>query len=263
MAAATDQTGAGTPTGGSTSADALDAIIQQLTASLGGGAGSQTLSGNPWDVTFALNAPVYTRQAAPRPLVNGKPLIGPYEGETKVVPSQVTGADYLQTTLAKTMDPHAVSELQARLAKLGMLAPDTYNVGDGTDAGTQQAMAGVLRVAALKGMTPDDALNYLEKVTPPSQTLAGQEKAKQQSESQARAKAAYDSYIGSLQSVYMRTWGTPPPPGYVDRAAKSGMNIYEFEAHERSKPAFEQSAQGQTERLNIEAQIAQWMGRGA
>jgi len=257
----TDLTGTGTPTGGSSGVDALDAIIAQLQGQNQAGAAG-TLSGNPWDVTFALDAPVYTRQVAPRPLVNGKPLIGPYAGEGgKVIPSQVTGADYLQTTLAKTMDPHAVSELQARLAKLGMLAPDTYNVGDGTDAGTQQAMAGVLRVAALKGMTPDDALNYLEKVTPPSQTLAGQEKAKQQSESQARAKAAYDSYIGSLQSVYMRTWGTPPPPGYVDRAAKAGMNIYEFEAHERSKPAFETSAQGQTERLNLESQIAQWMGR--
>lgn len=257
-----DQTGTGTPPGGSGSQDVLSIIASLGQSGLlgGGGNSSPTLNDSPWDVSFGLDSPVYLKQKASIPEVEGPGGQANRLESTQVVQSDKTGQQFLMD-MAKGMDPHGVSELQARLAKLGLLAPDTYNVGDGTDQGTMNAMAGVLRVAALKGMTPFDALDYLEKVTPKSQTLAGKEAAAKQSDAQAAQKAAYDSYLGNLNSVYMRTWGVPAPPGYVDRAAKSGMNIYEFEAHERSKPAFETSAQGQTERLNLESQIAQWMGR--
>lgn len=232
---------------------------------------TQNFTGNPWDPTYALSAYVYHDnptygKRVPRSAVAPSGFVGPVNqglvpgGDQKYVLDQKTGEQYLQD-LSK-FSPHDISQLQADLTNLGLLSPDTYRVGDGTDERTMAAMAGVLRVAALKGLSPGAAIEYLQKTTPASQTLEGQKKAAGQSDAQARQKAAYDAYIGEMNSAYLRTWGTSAPPGYVDRAAKAGMNVYEFQAHERSKPAFLQSAQGQTERLNLESQIAQWMGRG-
>lgn len=236
----------------------------------GGAANQQNFSGSPWDNTYALSAYVYKanpiygkrqpRNAPPgfvgpvsQPLVKGGAT--PFTLDTAT-----TGQDYLNQ-FAK-VDAHAVSGVQAQLAELGLLQPDSYRVGDGTDERTMSALAGVLRVAALRGISPDAAIDYLKKTTPQSQTLEGQKKSAAQSDAQARQKAVYNSYLGDLQSAYMRTWGVPAPPGYTERAAKAGMNVYEFQAHERSKPAFFSSAAGQTERLNLESQISQWMGRG-
>lgn len=238
-----------------------------------GDTSGQQFSGNPWSDTWALDAYVYkSNPIYGKREENYRPpgFVGPIDSH--VVPGAntkylldtgstgKTGTQYL-SDLAK-VDPHTVSQLQADLANLGLLQPDSYRVGDGTDERTLQAMAGVLRVAALKQISPDDAITYLKKYTPESQTLAGQKKAATQSLAQESQKAAYNTYLSDLQSTYLRTWGVPAPAGYVDRAAKAGMNIYEFEAHERSKPAFMNSEAGQTERLNLENQIAQWMGRG-
>lgn len=44
-----------------------------------------------------------------------------------------------------------------------------------------------------------------------------------------------------FKSIYLSLWGEPPTQDYIMAAAKSGMNSYEFEQHERAKPAFAQT----------------------
>lgn len=53
-------------------------------------------------------------------------------------------------------------------------------------------------------------------------------------------KAPPDPYapiMRSFFSAYFKIWGTLPPPGYVEGAARS-MNLYEFIDQERKKPAY-------------------------
>ena len=47
----------------------------------------------------------------------------------------------------------------------------------------------------------------------------------------------YAPIMRSFFSAYFKIWGTLPPPGYVESAARS-MNLYEFIDQERKKPAF-------------------------
>lgn len=42
-----------------------------------------------------------------------------------------------------------------------------------------------------------------------------------------------------FRSIYIDLWGEPPTVDYLKAAANSGMNSYEFEQHERMKPAFQ------------------------
>lgn len=69
--------------------------------------------------------------------------------------------------------------------------------------------------------------------------------------------AQYKQY---LVAKYIQLWGVDPPPGYIDRAAAAHMNIFEFEAHERAKPAFKSSQTYQEERINAEFSLAQQLG---
>lgn len=71
------------------------------------------------------------------------------------------------------------------------------------------------------------------------------------------AKAQHEQ---QLIAIYLGLWGTPPPPGYIERMASSGMNVFEFEAHERSKPSFKFSPRYQEERIAISLQLAQRFG---
>lgn len=47
----------------------------------------------------------------------------------------------------------------------------------------------------------------------------------------------YAPIMRSFFSAYFKIWGTLPPPGYVEGAARS-MNLYEFIDQERKKPAY-------------------------
>lgn len=67
-------------------------------------------------------------------------------------------------------------------------------------------------------------------------------------------------YMQGLVQTYLSLWGLAPPPGYVERIAASGMNIFEFEAHERAKPAFDRSMRYQEERLQTELEMARYFG---
>lgn len=53
----------------------------------------------------------------------------------------------------------------------------------------------------------------------------------------AKAPDPYAPIMRSFFSAYFKIWGTLPPPGYVEGAARS-MNLYEFIDQERKKPAY-------------------------
>jgi len=46
--------------------------------------------------------------------------------------------------------------------------------------------------------------------------------------------------VQRFETVYVGLWHDDPPPGYCEAAART-MNIFEFEANERAKPAFQSS----------------------
>lgn len=154
-------------------------------------------------------------------------------------------------------DAHSVSQMQADLANAGLLQPESYRVGDGTDERTQAAILSAARVAQLKNISLSEAIAWQKAHPIPSETKEG----KAASEANAQAKAAEDAYRSDLTNAYMKTWGINPPGGYIDRAMSAHMNVYEFQAHERSKPAFENSPLYQMERVNLNANIAQMTGR--
>lgn len=47
-----------------------------------------------------------------------------------------------------------------------------------------------------------------------------------------------DIWISQVVQMYLRVWGVPPSQQWIDQAKNSGMNVYELEQSERSKPAF-------------------------
>lgn len=71
---------------------------------------------------------------------------------------------------------------------------------------------------------------------------------------------AKGQYVQSLIQTYMSLWGINPPPGYVEKIAASQMNVFEFEAHERAKPAFSRSIRYQEERVQTELELARRFG---
>lgn len=277
--AATDVPTTGTETQPGGASSNLEELLAGLLGTMGSGGG---VSSNPWDVSYGMDSPVYVRKAAEagqNVFRHGgtsaaalADAMAAAEAQKKPQATSYNAKDYQSDTRFQSgqewieyfvnKGPHEVSQLQNELATYGYLKADGYRPGDATDEGTQQALAGILRVAALKKIDPLAAWDYLKKMTPESMTLAGQADEKKKAAGQAASEAAYNGYLAELNSTYLRTWGVPPPPGYTDRAAKSQMNIYEFEAHERAKPAFEQSEQGQYERIGLESQVANWMGSG-
>lgn len=42
----------------------------------------------------------------------------------------------------------------------------------------------------------------------------------------------------TFAALYQQLWGEPATEAYLAEAVKAGMNIWEFEEHERLKPAF-------------------------
>jgi len=72
--------------------------------------------------------------------------------------------------------------------------------------------------------------------------------------------AGQASYEAHLLSTYMGLWGVAPPPGYLRGIAAKGMNIFEFEANERAKPAFRFSPRYNEERLSIGLSLAEKFG---
>ena len=44
-----------------------------------------------------------------------------------------------------------------------------------------------------------------------------------------------------FRSIYISLWGEPPTEAYLKAAATGGLNAFEFEEHERHKPAFQKT----------------------
>jgi hypothetical protein len=153
-----------------------------------------------------------------------------------------------------------VTTFQQELADAGLLVKKSaggvgvdYREGDGTDPTTLKAMQYVYAVASARGMTVQQALDYLKAhpVNLASGSGVSEETTAQMSERE---------YKDELVSSYRKIWGTPAPPGYIDKAMAAGMNIYEFIANEKNKPAYAHSPGYQYDRIQLQHEIASWMG---
>ena len=71
---------------------------------------------------------------------------------------------------------------------------------------------------------------------------------------------AANAYAASLVSTYQSLWGVEPPSGYIERAITGHMNVFEFEAHERAKPAFRSSPRYREEMVYLAQTLAARFG---
>lgn len=69
-----------------------------------------------------------------------------------------------------------------------------------------------------------------------------------------------DPVVARYAVRYFELWGVAPPPGYIEKIIKSGMNIYEFEDFERSKPAFRRTETYQNEYAQAAEAVARLLG---
>jgi len=156
-------------------------------------------------------------------------------------------------------DDKQTRAIQHNLYQAGLLEGGRFVLGDATDRPTTDAYQRVMEVAYMKGISIDEAMEYVKKHPQPGAGKGGGAGGGRGGKVDMHAQAV-QAYLSELTGTYMKTWGVPPPPGYVEKIGHSGMNVMEFDAHERAKPAWEHSPQYQTERLSLESQIAHLMG---
>lgn len=80
------------------------------------------------------------------------------------------------------------------------------------------------------------------------------------SSAQTPTKAAESQYIQALISTYLSIWGMKPPPGYIERIARSGMNTFELQSHEASKPGYRLSPHYLEQQVQTRHFLAQQLG---
>lgn len=69
-----------------------------------------------------------------------------------------------------------------------------------------------------------------------------------------------DVEIQRAENAYYQLWGVFPPPGYIGKLVDAGMNLFEIQDYERSKPAFNRTASYQQTRQDYSARLLQIMG---
>jgi hypothetical protein len=149
-----------------------------------------------------------------------------------------------------------IEKYQDEFVKAGLLEKDKYAKGFGGDGNTLKTMEYAYWYAKQRGLTLDDAIKEMVGFHAGGPSGGG-------GSASARASAhemGMDEYKQMLLSEYMKTWGVPPPEGYIERAMHAGMNVWEFSAHEKNKPAYEHSPGYQYDRLSLQRQIAQTLG---
>lgn len=151
--------------------------------------------------------------------------------------------------IARERDEAKTRALQASLEAAGFLGKGTYLPGF-PDASTLEAAENAARGAAFRQTGLPDLLAERGRYVAAMPPDAGVDPT-------AEAKAAYTR---GLWQSYLGLWGTPPPPGYIEKVAASGLNLSEFEYTERQKPAFANSPVYQEERMNAEYSLARALG---
>ena len=59
---------------------------------------------------------------------------------------------------------------------------------------------------------------------------------------------------------YFSTWGQVPPSNYIEGLVESGMNLFEIQEHERTKPAYANSPRGREDLSSLNAGMANALG---
>lgn len=186
-------------------------------------------------------------------------------GKLDVVGERTVGGFQTQNTGAfvnafATLSAGDIRSWQKRLVKAGYIEDGKYTPGY-ADNDTLRGMQFAIVDSQRTESTLMDTLR--------SRAIAFQEQLKTIEALQARARAASqislseqgeDRYKQQLLATYLKNWGTAPPPGYIEGIARSGMNFYEFDAHERSKPSFSSSPRYQMDRVSLEQDVASWAG---
>lgn len=138
-----------------------------------------------------------------------------------------------------------LEQFAVRLKKLGYLGKPPYTRGE-----VLRALWAAANDAALTGTTLSKVLLEADTGEVLGSSLLAE----------AAAEESQQRYLSMLESVYLRVWGVPPPPGYLEAVAQQGINVYEFELMERQKPAYKLTPQYQLERLNVMFDLARRLG---
>jgi hypothetical protein len=169
---------------------------------------------------------------------------------TVQVPVETTVRQFI--TQVVKWSPERVKNLQKSLQQAGLLTEGSYVEGF-ADTSTLNALGIGIGQAQQRDISLPDLLSLRARGVEEQAGGGGA------AEPSAR-EIAKSQYKQGLIGIYMNNWGEPPPPGYIEKIMASGMNTYEFNSHERAKPAFRNSPKYQMERLSVEAQIASTLG---
>jgi len=149
-----------------------------------------------------------------------------------------------------------IEHYQQEFEHAGLLEKDKYTKGFGGDESTLKTMEYAYWYANQRGIPLQDAIKEMVKFRAggPASASGGRQGPESASE------MATNEYKSMLVSKYLQIWGVPPPSGYIERAMHAHMNVFEFEANEKNKPAYEHSPDFQYNRLSLERQIASTLG---
>ena len=162
---------------------------------------------------------------------------GPGPGSTT---QEADFAVHYASDIAK--DPAKIKDLQQKLVDSGF----DITVTGAFDSKTVNALEEVIREAQRSGISIEEVFARLKQ-------------GKGKAEGRDLAKEGQNSYLSDLLTTYMRIWGKAPPPGYLERIAAAGWNVYEFGYYERSKPAYRTSAEYKMARFSANDSLArQW-----
>jgi hypothetical protein len=150
--------------------------------------------------------------------------------------------------------PEKVASIQNLLLAAGLLTEDNLKedglgwYGDNTIFSLRRAAI----EASAKGLNLGDLL------TKKGAHFQEEQRKAKRGTAAAHAEQSKEAHIQALTGKYYSIWGTPPPPGLVDKSA--GMNIFEFEYLQRQNPAFKMSPRFQQERIEVESDLARKLG---
>jgi hypothetical protein len=76
------------------------------------------------------------------------------------------------------------------------------------------------------------------------------------------ADVRFANEVSSGQNLYFSLWGRDAPPRYVENQINNGMNLWEMEKFERSKPAFMQTKVARDEMYSAAESLTKFLGMG-
>lgn len=175
---------------------------------------------------------------------------------------------YINIIVGLGLDPRDYRKVIEQAAKQGWGA-DTFRKRAGLEAAEvgvgeeSQFLQGILAdYAAVYGKPADQGLIASLQKMSLEQLGAYNSELQKRMEQKGKQDQAKSEYQNQLAATYFDVWGLNPPPGYVEKAAADGINVYEFEAQEKYKPAWMKSQRYKNGTADLASEFGDLMAGG-